>query len=172
MNTRNKIASLVGGAAMIATIVGMTAGLAPASAAPRQEGATMTLVADTLYPENYLVNIYGAYPMERADAQGYLNNINNGKCKGGITYGVYSDDGHNNIVHSQSFGGEHGDIRGFLKATSRGLDYRREFSLQKSLFNEDDGVFDDTDEIYAQAFFTDSDCNIRVQTSQVIAREL
>lgn len=36
MNARKKITSLMGGAAMVATVAGMTAGLAPASAAPSQ----------------------------------------------------------------------------------------------------------------------------------------
>jgi hypothetical protein len=39
------IASLIGGAATLAAVVGMTAGLAPASAAPSQSpGATLTVV--------------------------------------------------------------------------------------------------------------------------------
>ena len=34
MKVRKKITSLLGGAAMVATVAGLTAGLAPASAAP------------------------------------------------------------------------------------------------------------------------------------------
>ena len=39
MNARKKIGSFMGGAAMIAAAVEMTAGLAPASAAPRSHPA-------------------------------------------------------------------------------------------------------------------------------------
>jgi hypothetical protein len=45
INTHKMIASLIGGAATLAAVVGMTAGLAPASAAPSQSpGATLTVV--------------------------------------------------------------------------------------------------------------------------------
>lgn len=35
MNARNKIASLMGGAAMVATVVGMTVGMAPSRSGPK-----------------------------------------------------------------------------------------------------------------------------------------
>jgi hypothetical protein len=45
MNARKKIASLMGGAAVIAGVVGMTAGLTPAAAVPSQTpGATLSIV--------------------------------------------------------------------------------------------------------------------------------
>ena len=45
MNTRKKVTSLMGGAPMVTTVFGMTAGLAPTSAAPSQSpGANLTIV--------------------------------------------------------------------------------------------------------------------------------
>jgi hypothetical protein len=166
MNARNKIASVMGGAAMIASVIGMTAGLAPAAAAPKQIGANLHIVQDPHYPANYLLTVTGRYPMSHADAQGFLNNINNGKCKGFLGYIVFGDDGGPvKVIHSVEFPGEHADGRGFWKAGPGGLEYRREFSLLKSDLNEDS---DGTDEIFARAIFRDSDCVDRRHTSQVV----
>ena len=46
MTARKKIGSFMGGAAMIAAAVGMTAGLAPASAAPSQSPGSMLTIVD------------------------------------------------------------------------------------------------------------------------------
>lgn len=174
MNARNKIASLVGGAAVLATAVGMTGGLAPAAAAPKQDGATLSIVDDRLYPKNYLVTVSGNFPMEQADAQGFLNNLNTGKCKGGLSYYIQADDGnsHPNYIYDERYWGEYANVRGHWSATPKGMSYLHEFTVPKSKFNEDDGLFDDTDEIYAQVSFNDGDCGIRIQTSQVISRVL
>ena len=70
MNTHKSIASLMGGAAMVATVAGMTAGLAPASAAPSQSpGSQLTIVDQNITgPGNNRVIVQGVYPMEKPDA--------------------------------------------------------------------------------------------------------
>ena len=160
---------LVATAAAAAT-VGLTAGLAPAPAAPGQSGAMLFIVQDSVSPGNYRLAILGRIPMPQADAVGFLNNISNGDCQGGMNYYVFADDeGYNDrYIVMKPFPGVQVDDQGYLKATSQGLEYRREILLRKNLLNEDSGVLDDNDEIYAQAHFKDSDCKVRIQTTQVI----
>lgn len=173
MKARWKLASLMGGAVMIATAIGLTAGVAPASAAPKQVGATLHIVQDVQHSNNWRLTSVGVYPMSQADAQGFLNNMNNGKCRGALYYHVYGDDGSpQHIFSTRPFYSAHADAEGFLRATPQGLEYRREITLRKSKLNEDDGVFDKTDEIYTQVNFLDSDCKSRFHTSQVISRIL
>ncbi|MGV0792665.1 hypothetical protein [Mycolicibacterium sp. XJ1819] len=118
MNTRKTLVSMISGAAALGGIFGAMATAAPAVAAPGQTGANLHVIQDPANQGNYLLAIIGRFPMPQADAVGFLNNINNGDCQGGMNYYIYADD----------------------------------------------------DEIYAQAHFKDSDCKIRVQTSQVITR--
>jgi hypothetical protein len=169
MNTRNKIGTLLGGAAIAATAIGLTAGLAPASAAPAQSGAVLAIVQDHAHQNNYRLAITGIIRMEQADAVGFLNNLNNGQCGkyGGMYYSIWADDGNVVQIHYAGFPGVQNDAGGYLKATSEGLVYRREITLRKNRLNEDtDGV----DEIFAEANFLDSDCKSRRQTSQVISQ--
>jgi hypothetical protein len=72
MKTRKTITALMGGAATIAAVVGMTAGLAPAAAAPAQSGATVYVYEDPKNPNNYRVSIKGVFPMQQPDAVGFL----------------------------------------------------------------------------------------------------
>src|SRR5258705_12299735 len=83
MNARRKITSLLGGAATIAAVVGMTAGLTPASAAPSQSpGSNLTIVDQNITGAGYnRVIVQGVYPMQKPDAVGYLNNLTAG-CGG------------------------------------------------------------------------------------------
>ena len=46
---------------------------------------------------------------------------------------------------------------GYLTAESDGIHFFQLISVPKSLLNEDDGVFDDTDEVYVVADFVDGD---------------
>lgn len=169
MNARNKIGSVLGGAAVLAAIVGMTVGLAPALAAPAQSGAVLAIVQDHAHQNNYRLAINGIIRMEQADAVGFLNNLNNGQCGqySGMIYRFYGDDGNPQYIHRSYFPGAQSDAEGYLKATSEGLVYRREITLRKNFLNEDpDGV----DEIYAEAQFLDSDCVGRTQISQVVSQ--
>ena len=166
MNAREKFVTLMGGAAMVAGTVGMTAGLAPASAAPTPTGTHLAVVQDPEHRNNYRLAIVGFIRMQQADAVGFINNINNGQCKGAMVYYLYGDDDGPDHIHTVYRPGALVDNDGYLKATSEGLAYRVDFNLRKSFLNEDDG----TDEIYAQANFLDSDCGSRLHTSQVISQ--
>lgn len=166
-----KITTLVAGA--LALTAGLTLGIPTAGAAPKPEGATLNIAQDPQHANNYVLQLFGTYPMEQADAVGYLNNINNGKCKGAITYTFYADDGDYVILeHDYVPGGAYVNPTGYFRATSEGLSYSHTIALRKNFLNEDNGVFDDTDEIFAQASFMDSDCNYRIHTSKVISRVL
>lgn len=167
MSTRTTLASMLSCAAVIVAVFGAVAGMAPVSAAPAPSGANLHMIQDPANQGNYLLAILGRFPMTQADAVGFLNNINNGNCEGGMFYHIRGDDEGNNdpYVVTKRFLGAHDDDQGYLKATSQGLEYRRQIPLRKNFLDEDrDGV----DEIYAQASFLDSDCEIRLQTSQVL----
>ncbi len=164
MNTRKKITTLMGGAAMIATVVGMTAGLAPASAAPSQSpGSTLTIVDQNFTgPGKNRVIVYGVYPMEKPDAVGYLNNLTG--C-GGMHYIVWGDDGKEQYLFDRNYPGVHDDIDGFVRATDRGLEYLQQFEVPASVLNEDN---DGTDEVFVRARFVDGDCGSRIQNTNVV----
>jgi hypothetical protein len=68
------------------------------------------------------------------------------------------------------FPGAQVDAEGYLKAGPDGLEYLRELSIPKGKFNEDDGPFNEEDEIYAVAAFRDGDGGTRTQFSQKIVR--
>jgi hypothetical protein len=171
MNAR-KIASLMGGAAMLASVVGMTVGLAPAAAAPKQDGATLDVAPNPNSPGNYYVVVRGAFPMEQPDAQGYINNINTGQCgeKGysGILYDIVGDDGTPQHVESRWIPGARLDNEGHLSATPRGLQYDRSLPVPRYYLDEDRGS--EVDEIYVRVRFVDADCGTRDQTTQVVSR--
>jgi hypothetical protein len=63
MNTGKKFGSLIGGAATIAAVIGLTAGIAPAAASPAQSGATLYVYEDPRNHDNYRVSIKGVFPM-------------------------------------------------------------------------------------------------------------
>jgi hypothetical protein len=171
MNTRKKIGTWLGGAAMLASVVGMTVGLAPAAAAPKQDGAWLAFTANPNSPGNYLLVVNGVFPMEQPDAQGYINNINTGRCGedgyAGMSFGIYGDDGNSQTIDSRQFPGARVDNEGRLTATPRGLEYSRILPIQHYYLDEDRGG--DVDEIYVQATFLDADCGTRTQTSQVVS---
>jgi hypothetical protein len=170
MNTRNKIASLLGGAAMVASVAGMTAELAPAAAAPRQDGATLAFTANPNSPGNYLLVVNGAFPMEQPDAQGYINNINTGQCgergHAGMSFGILGDDGHPQQIDARQFPGARIDSEGSLRAGARGLEYSRTLPIQHYYLDEDRGS--EVDEIYVRVYFVDADCGRREQVTQVV----
>jgi hypothetical protein len=180
MNTRNRIGPLIGCAAMVASVVGLTAGIAPAAAAPAQSGATLAVVEDAAIPGSYKVTITGAFPMQQADAVGFITHISDGNYPdgpgpGGIIYHLVGDDDRgwpndSDITGSLFYSGAQVDSGGYLRAGPSGLEYHREITVNKKKFNEDDGVFDDQDEIYAVASFRDGDGGERHQFSQAIVR--
>jgi hypothetical protein len=180
MNTRKTIAAVMGGAAALAAVVGLTAGAAPASAAPAQSGATMYVYEDPKNPNNFRVSIKGVFPMQQPDAAGFLVHVNDGNYPGGpgpggMIYHIAGDDdrswpGDSDITSSVFVPGAQTDSEGYLRAGPGGLEYLREISVPKGNFNEDDGVFNEEDEIYAVAVFRDGDGGSRLQFSQKIVR--
>jgi hypothetical protein len=165
--THKKIATLIGGAATLAAVVGMTAGLTAATAAPSQTpGATLSVVPqDIAGPEYDHIILYGLYPMQEPDAVGFITHLNDNGC-GGMHYTVWGDDGNEQYLFDRNFPGTHEDIQGFLRASNRGLEYRREFSLPRGTLDEDK---DGTDEVFVRVRFVDGDCVSRVQNTNVVA---
>ena len=165
MNTRKRTTTLLGGAATIAAVVGMSAGLTTASAAPAQSPNSRLTVVDQNFTGagfNRII-VQGWYPMEKPDAVGYLNNLSAG-C-GGIHYILFGDDGNEQYLFDRNYPGVHDDIDGYLRATDRGLEYLQQFVVPASVVNEDK---DGTDEVFARARFVDGDCGERVQNTNVV----
>jgi hypothetical protein len=165
MNKHKIMAALMGGAAMTAAAMGLTAGLAPATAAPA--GAKLSV-----FPVNtatHRVTIEGVFPMSEADAVGFINNINTGALPGEMSYAIYGDDPtgiSNRGVHR--FPGAGVQEMGHLIATPDGLHYLRILELPRGVLNEDDNAFDNEDEIYVRAQFRDADGGTRAQISNVV----
>jgi hypothetical protein len=165
MNNRNTIGALIGGAAMAAAAMGLTAGLAPATAAPA--GARLSVFP--VNTEIHRVTIEGVFPMQQADAVGFINNINTGAVPGEMSYAIYGDDPtgiSNRGVHR--FPGAGVQEMGHLIATPEGLHYLRILELPRGVLNEDDNAFDNEDEIYVRAMFVDADGGTRAQISNVV----
>jgi hypothetical protein len=165
MNARKKITSLLGGAATVAAVVGITTGLTPASAAPSPSpGSNLNIVDQNVTGAGYnRVIVRGVYPMQKPDAVGYLNNLTAG-C-GGMHYIVWGDDGGEQYLFDRNYPGVHNDIDGFIRASDRGLEYLQQFVVPASVLNEDN---DGTDEVFVRARFVDGDCGSRVQNTNVV----
>lgn len=180
MNVRFSTGALLSGAAALAGVVGLTVGPAPAYAAPAQSGATIYIYEDPKNADNYRVSIKGVFPMQQPDAVGFLVHVNDGNYPGGpgpggMIYHLVGDDdrswpGDSDITGSVFIPGAQTDSEGYLRAGPEGLEYLREISVPKGKFNEDDGVFNDEDEIYAVAMFRDGDGGERHQFSQKVVR--
>jgi hypothetical protein len=138
MNARKKIASLMGGAAVIAGVVGMTAGLTPAAAVPSQTpGATLSIVDQNITgPGKNRVLLYGVFPMQEPDAVGFITHLMDNGC-GGMHYIVLGDDGKEQYLFDRNFPGTSEDKDG-------------------------------TDEVFVRARFVDGDCVSRVQNTNVV----
>lgn len=164
MNTRNKIGSALAGAAMMTTVVGLTAGTAPASAAPKQTpGATLSVVTDIVNPAYNRLIFSGVYPMEEPDAVGYLTHLGEASYSG-MVYSVYADDGSYRFLDERTFPGTSKGPEGDLWASRRGLEYRRELLYPKGFLNKNlDGI----DRVYVRAIFTDADGGQRIQFTNV-----
>jgi len=172
MNALKCIPSLAAAAALAATAIGLTAGLAPASAAPPQSGANLTIITDPANGANYRVTVNGKFSMDEYDAHGFINNLGTGARPGGVDYGITADDPDSNdemigLAHQYRVPGPRPG--GYLIAQSDGIYFFQEISVPKGDLNEDDGVFDDTDEIYVQVNFVDGDGGIRTAYSNAVS---
>jgi hypothetical protein len=186
MSAIPKLASLIGGAATTAIVIGLTAGAAPALASPKPSGTTLFLCPDFGKPGYYLVTIRGVFPMTQADAAGYLIHIDDNPSKpGGIRYFLQDDDGNGHIGDTSLINefyphAQPGDVN-YLRAGAGGLEYQREFSVKAYDLNADksksydlsDQVLGDDhqDEVYAAADFVDADGGHRIQFSQKIVKD-
>ncbi len=164
MNAVRNIPTLVAAAAAIAAAtIGLTVGIAPASAAPTQTpGTTLSVTPDPANSENYYrLAVKGMFPMNEYDAHGFINNLETGEFPGGIDYGIIADDpgsdGGGLLGNMYGYRGAATRSTGYLTAESDGIHFFQIISVPKSLLNEDDGVFDETDEVYVTAEFVDGD---------------
>jgi hypothetical protein len=174
MDTRTNLVTMLGGAAVFATVAGLTA--AVATAAPSQtDGAMLYMCQDVGNPSSYRITVKGTYPMDSADAAGYLIHMNDGSQPGGLIVELKADDEGNND-HNIGYGfypTTATTSEGYLQAIPGGLDYRREMVVPRPNFNEDykqPGSDDDTDEVYAVVTFKDGDGGTRPAVTQSITR--
>jgi hypothetical protein len=164
MTTLKKVASRIGGVALVAAAVGLTAGLAPASAAPTPTpGHNLYIYPDPASSGNYRVTVKGVFPMGEYEAHGYINNILTGERPGGIEYNIHADDPDADPrIRGEFFpGAGKGPGPGHLVAEADGIHYLREFVVPFDALNEDDGLFDDTDEIFVYVRFIDAASDVR-----------
>lgn len=159
--------------------VGLGAGwaAAPATAAPNQSGANLRITI--VGSGQYKVEIWGVYPMSAYDAHGYINNLGTGRMMeltgqpGGMSYHIWGDDsGPNDGARWYNFyPGAGSTVEGQLYATDSGIGYYRSFTVSSNTLNEDDSVFDRTDEIYVDANLIDGDMGShRVYSNVVVGR--
>ena len=174
MNALMKTPALIGGTVLAAATIALTAGLAPAAAAPAPSGARLYIYTDPANPATHRVTVEGVFPMSEADAVGFLNNMNTGDT-GGMTYMIVGDDpggDGGNVLVTRSVPGVGGTPEeGRLMATAEGIHYICIFNLPRNVLDEDDNLLDDADEIYAEVNFHDADGEYRSQSSPVIAGE-
>src|ERR1700754_2321346 len=86
-----KLATLLGGAVVFGTVAGLTAGAA--TGAPSQtDGAMLYMCQDVGNPSSYRITVKGTYPMDSADAAGYLIHMNDGSQPGGLIVELKADD--------------------------------------------------------------------------------
>ncbi|RPA12655.1 hypothetical protein [Gordonia sp. OPL2] len=165
--SRRNVVSGLAAAATLTVAVGLTAQVgSTASAAPaRTPGATLSIVDQNVTGagKNRII-IYGLYPMQRADAVGFVTHINDRGC-GGMHYIVLGDDGKEQYLYDRNFPGTSVGTEGFLRASDRGLEYLREIVVPSRVLDEDR---DGRDEIFVRVRFVDGDCAPRVQTTNVV----
>lgn len=157
-----------------AALVGLSTGLTPASAAPTQTpGTTLVVYPDPANAGYYRLAVKGNFPMNEHDAHGFINNLETGEFPGGIDYGIIADDpgfdGGGLLGNMYAYRGAATRSTGYLTAESDGIYFFQIISVPKSLLNEDDGAFDDTDEVYVMAEFVDGDGGKRIAYSNPVS---
>jgi hypothetical protein len=175
MNTKTH-ATKLGGVAVVGTALALTVGVGLAAAAPTQtDGAMLYMCQDLGNPSSYRITVKGTYPMDSADATGYLVHMNEGNRPGGLVVELKADDEGNND-HNIGYGfypTTETTSEGYLRSIPGGLDYRREMVVPRPNFNEDykqPGSGDDTDEVYAVVTFRDAEGGERPAVTQSITR--
>jgi len=174
--TTKKLVTKLGGAAVVGTALGLTIGIGVAAAAPTQtDGAMLYMCQDVGNPSSYRITVKGTYPMDSADATGYLIHMNEGKQPGGLIVELKADDEGNNDgnIGYGFYPTTETTSEGYLRSIPGGLDYRREMVVPRPNFNEDykqPGSDDDVDEVYAVVTFRDGDGGDRPAVTQSITR--
>jgi hypothetical protein len=178
VNSFKNIGSMIGGAAIVAASIGLTAGVVgPASAAPQNSpGVILNITDDPASPANYILRVEGKFPMSEGAAYDRLKNL---APSGGMDYVIYADDpGENDglIGPARGFVGAPGPSGGLLIATPYGLSFMREISVPKADLNEDfcfsSGCDGDTDEVYVSARFVQGNGagDLRAYTNPISGR--
>lgn len=180
VNTSKKNTGLRGGVAVIGAVAGLTVAVATAAAAPAPSGTTLYICQDVKNSGNYRMSIKGVFPMQQADATGYLIHVNDGirpggPGPGGMIYHIVADDGDGwpgdrDIAPSTFAPGTQTDGEGYLRPGPDGIEYLREISVPRKNFDEDTGPINTDDELYAVAMFRDGDGGERIAFSQKIVR--
>jgi hypothetical protein len=175
MNTSKKIASRLSGAAVGAAVVGLTIGVGVAAAYSGQtDGATLYVCPDLQNPTNVRLTVKGVFPMQQADAVGFITHLNDGNHPGGpgpggMIYHIEGDDGGDGLmgrsILNPFFPGTNYEA-GYLRAGPGGLEYLKEILVRRSLLDEDGGG--DEDEVFAWVTFRDGDGGSRIQSTQEI----
>jgi hypothetical protein len=163
--------------ALAAATVGLTAGLAPASAAPTQTpGVHLNIIQSPHNDGAYIVQVRGVFPMNEYDAHGFINNLDTGTgAHGGIGYKIFGDDsGSNDQLRGEQFigNGPRNGAGGYLLAKPEGISYYQDITVNKDQLDED---FDfqggtETDEIYVEVKFIDGDGGVRKAYTNEVSR--
>jgi hypothetical protein len=102
--------------------------------------------------------------MQEPDAVGFITHLMDNGC-GGMHHIVLGGDGKEQYLFDCGFPGTSEGIEGFLPASNRGLECRREFVVPSTVLDEDK---DGTDEVFVRARFVDGGCESRVQNTNVV----
>lgn len=176
MHAKN-IESLIGGAAVVAAALGLTVGLAPASAAPAQSpGVNLSWAYHPGDKSFVALTVQGVYPMSEGAAHELINNIKS-SGRGGIEYNIFADDqGENDTVVSGAWfpgAGVENPSGAHLFAGKDGVHFGRVLTVRADLLNEDKdpnwGIGDTHDEIYVQTRFVPGDGSSRGATTNLVS---
>jgi hypothetical protein len=175
MNSTKKIACQLSGLAIAASVVGSTLGSGGAAAFSGQtDGATLYVCPDLRNPTNVRLTVKGVFPMQQADAVGFMTHLNDGNHPagpgpGGMIYHVEGDDGGGGLMGRSIYSTTTVPANteaGYLRAGPGGLEYLKEILIRRSMLDEDGGG--DEDEVFAWVTFRDGDGGSRVQSTQEI----
>jgi hypothetical protein len=167
MTALKNIPSRIGGAVLIAAAVGLTAGPAPAFAAPPPSGASL-IVSQVPNSERWLVTVQGTFLMGEYEAHGFVNNINSGKALGGTLLQLYGDSNGDQRLE-RFYPGAGREPKGYLFAAAEGVRYRRDITVPKNILNEGDFH---VDYIYARVKFIDANGDVRGDQYSGVVNEI
>ncbi len=109
--------------------------------------------------------LYGVFPMQEPDAVGLHHPPHGQRLWRDALHRPGSTTAKSSTLFDRNFPGTSEGIEGLLRASNRGLEYRREFVVPSTVLDEDK---DGTDEVFVRARFVDGDCVSRVQNTNVV----